>query len=57
MTYYLTEDGALYCQVSIGTQIALSELLENDLPGDEGEALLKKAEGIMVTTIMMEENR
>ncbi len=50
MTYYLTEDGALYCQVSIGTQIALSELLENDLPGDEGEALLKKAEGIMVTT-------
>lgn len=50
MTYYLTEDGALYCQVSIGTQIALSELLENDLPGEEGEALLKKAEGIMVTT-------
>lgn len=50
MTYYLTEDGALYCQVSIGTQIALSELLENDLPGEEGEALLKQAEGIMVTT-------
>ena len=50
MTYYLTEDGALYCQVSTGTQIALSELLENDLPGEEGEALLKKAEGIMVTT-------
>lgn len=50
MTYYPTEDGALYCQVSIGTQIALSELLENDLPGDEGEALLKKAEGILVTT-------
>lgn len=50
MTYYLTEDGALYCQVSTGTQIALSELLENDLPGEEGEALLKQAEGIMVTT-------
>lgn len=50
MTYYLTEDGALYCQVSTGTQIALSELLENDLPGEEGEALLKKAEEIMVTT-------
>ena len=50
MTYYLTEDGALYCQVSIGTQIALSELLENDLPGEEGEALLKQAEGIMVIT-------
>lgn len=44
MTYYLTEDGALYCQVSTGTQIAL-ELLENDLPGEEGEALLKKQRG------------